>query len=48
MAKLYAQKITNNEINALTGEVWKLEDVPMLWRAEVQALFEESDENTEG
>jgi len=48
MAKLYAQKITNNEINALTGEAWKLEDVPMLWRAEVQALLEESDENTEG
>jgi hypothetical protein len=39
MAKLYAQKITNNEINAQTGEVWKLEDVPILWRAEVQALL---------
>ena len=48
MAKLYAQKITNNEMNALTGEAWKIEDVPMLWRAEVQALLEESDENTEG
>ena len=48
MAKLYAQKITNNEINALTGEAWKLEDVPMLWRAEVQALLDESDENTKG
>lgn len=48
MAKLYAQKINNQEINALTGEAWKLEDVPMLWRAEVQALLEESDENTEG
>ena len=40
MAKLYAQKITNNEINALTGEAWKLEDVPMLWRAEVQEAFD--------
>ena len=48
MAKLYAQKIRNNEINALTGEVWKLEDVPMLWRDKVQALLEKSDENTEG
>jgi hypothetical protein len=40
--------MVGNKINALTGEVWKLEDVPMLWRAEVQALLEESDENTEG
>jgi hypothetical protein len=39
MAKLYAQKITNNEINALTGEAWTLEDVPMLWRAEVEELL---------
>jgi hypothetical protein len=39
MAKLYLQKINNQEINALTGEVWKLEDVPMLWRAEVEALL---------
>jgi hypothetical protein len=38
MAKLYAQKITNNEINALTGEAWKIEDVPMLWRDEVEAI----------
>ena len=45
MAKLYAQKITNNEINSLTGEVWKLEDVPMLWRAEVEALLENQDES---
>ena len=36
------------EINAQTGEAWKIEDVPMLWRAEVQALLDESDENTEG
>ena len=48
MAKLYAQKIRNNEINALTGEAWKLEDVPMLWRAEVEALLEATDENTKG
>ena len=39
MAKLYAQKITNNEMNALTGEAWKIEDVPMLWRDEVEALL---------
>jgi hypothetical protein len=41
MAKLYAQKITNNEINALTGEVWKIEDVPMLWREEVGRVLDE-------
>ena len=36
MAKLYLQKINNQEINAQTGDVWKIEDVPMLWRAEVE------------
>ena len=44
MAKLYLQKINNQEINALTGEAWKLEDVPMLWRAEVEDLMEAQDE----
>lgn len=48
MAKLYLQKINNQEINTQTGEAWKLEDVPMLWRDEVQALLEELDENTKG
>lgn len=41
MAKLYAQKIINGEINSVTGEVWKLEDVPMLWRAEVEAILQQ-------
>ena len=44
MAKLYAQKINNQEINALTGEAWKLEDVPMLWRDKVEDLMEAQDE----
>ena len=48
MAKLYLQKINNQEINALTGEVWKLEDVPTLWRVEVEALLEANNEITEG
>jgi hypothetical protein len=39
MAKLYAQKITNKEMNQQTNEAWKLEDVPMLWRAEVEAML---------
>ena len=41
MAKLYAQKITNGEVNPFTNEVWKLEDVPMLWRDEVVELLNE-------
>lgn len=45
MAKLYAQKITNNEINVLTGGVWKLEDVPMLWRVEVEELLNAENPN---
>jgi len=45
MAKLYAQKITNNEMNTLTGEVWKLEDVPMLWRVEVEELLNAENPN---
>jgi hypothetical protein len=45
MAKLYAQKITNGEVNSFTNEVWKLEDVPMLWRSEVEALLENQDES---
>ena len=39
MAKLYAQKINNQEINTLTGEVWKLQDVPTLWRTQVEELL---------
>jgi len=45
MAKLYAQKITNNEINALTGEAWKLEDVPVFWRAKVEELLNAENPN---
>ena len=45
MAKLYLQKINNGEVNPFTGEVWKLEDVPMLWRAEVEELLENQDES---
>ena len=41
MAKLFLKKIVNKETNPFTGEVWKLEDVPLKWRAEVEALLEE-------
>lgn len=40
MAKLYLQKITNREINPFTNSVWTLEDVPVMWRDEVEALLE--------
>jgi hypothetical protein len=35
MAKLYLRKINNNEMT--------LEDVPQLWRAEVEALLAEQE-----
>lgn len=41
MAKLFLNKIKSGEINPATGEAWKLEDVPMLWRAEVEAMLEQ-------
>ncbi len=44
MAKIYLRKIRGEEINPATGEVWKLEDVPVRWRAEVESLLEETDE----
>ena len=39
MEKLYLQKINNQEINALTGEAWTLQDVPMLWSVEGEELL---------
>ncbi len=39
MAKLYLQKIKNKEMNIATEEAWKLEDVPVLWRVEVEELL---------
>lgn len=35
MVKFYLNKIKNKEINSNTGEVWKVEDVPKLWRRKV-------------
>lgn len=32
MGRFYGIKIKNGEINDATGEAWKLEDVPKLWR----------------
>lgn len=32
MGRFYGTKILSGEINARTGEPWKLEDVPRLWK----------------
>lgn len=40
MAKLYFNKIRNKEINFMTGEIWKIEDVPILWRQQVQDMLD--------
>ena len=36
MAKLYYNKIKNKETNFMTGEIWRIEDVPSLWNEQVQ------------
>ena len=47
MAKIYLRKIKGEEINPATGEVWKLEDVPLRWRSEVEKLLEEGGESVD-
>jgi len=39
MAKIYLKKIKNKEMNTATGEAWKLKDVPVFWRVEVEELL---------
>ena len=46
MARLYFVKIKNKEENFMTGELWKIEDVPTLWRRQVQDMLDE-DQNRE-
>lgn len=41
MANLYFKKITNKEVNFMTGEVWTIEDVPSLWRQQVEDMLNE-------
>jgi hypothetical protein len=43
MAKIYLRKIRGEEVNPATGEVWKLEDVPVRWRSEVESLLDEEE-----
>ena len=45
MAKLYYNKIIGQEINPATEEVWNIDDVPTIWRAEVEELI--NDKNLE-
>ena len=45
MAKIYLKKIKNKETNTATGEVWKLQDVPMLWRTQVEELLDAENPN---
>lgn len=42
MAKLYYNKITNSVMNPATQDAWKIEDVPMLWRVEVEEMLSEN------
>jgi hypothetical protein len=37
MVAFYVEKINGKEINAKTGETWKINDVPKLWKTKVQA-----------
>lgn len=41
MGTFYAEKIKKEEINERTGESWKIEDVPKLWRAKTEAALQE-------
>lgn len=43
MARLYYNKIKYAEMNAKTNKPWCLEDVPILWRSEVEASLSEQD-----
>lgn len=45
MINYYVNKILNKIINKNTGDVWKLEDVPILWRDKVkEALLKHNNE----
>lgn len=36
MVKKYVRVLEERDINAKTGEVWKIDDVPATWRARVE------------
>lgn len=37
MVKKYVRVLEERDINAKTGEIWKIDDVPATWRARVEA-----------
>lgn len=41
MDRLYFNKIKDQEINFKTGEIWRAEDVPSLWRERVREMLNE-------
>lgn len=41
MVKFYVDKIKSGAINTNTGETWRVEDVPKLWRVKVSKELEE-------
>ena len=44
MGRFYAEKIKRPDINDKTGEPWKLEDVPSLWRKKTEAALAEMEQ----
>lgn len=40
MVKFYISKIKTRTINSNTGEPWKIDDVPKLWRSQVKKELE--------
>lgn len=44
MARFYGTKILDGEINQRTGEAWKLEDVPKLFRKATERWLTDHEE----
>ena len=44
MGAFYGSKILNGDINAKTGDAWKIDDVPKLWREKAQTWLDEHKE----
>lgn len=40
MLALYVPALENQDINPKTGEIWKLSDVPALWRSKTKKAVE--------
>ena len=41
MVKFYVDKIQRGVVNPKTGEAWKVDDVPKLWKSKVEAALAE-------